>query len=573
MNALFLLVLTSVGYLIAYHTYGKFLAKRIFRLKPNREMPSKKFEDGEDFVPAQKGVIFGHHFTSIAGTGPIVGPAIGVIWGWGPALIWVFLGSIFMGAFHDFAALVMSIRNEGQSISELTAKYINRRVRTMFFLIVFLALLIVIAIFGLVIAIIFAMFPQSILAIWAQVPIAIALGWIVFKRGGDLKFFTMLAVVIMYITVLLGHYVPFTMPSYFGIPPTGVWTILLLGYAYVASILPVTTLLQPRDYINAWQLFIALGLIAIGIVVSGLSPDFVMAAPFYNPSPVGAPPILPFLFITIACGAISGFHCLVASGTSSKQLKCESDALFVGYGSMLIEGLLATIVIIAVTAGIGMAYDTGAGSVLTGIDAWRAYYSSWTAVAGLGSKIHGVVIGCANMMGSLGIAKPFGIAIIGVFIASFAGTTLDTSTRIQRYVVTELFRDTRFHILSGKHAATAFAVITAAALAFSSGADGKGALLLWPLFGAVNQLLGALALMVATMYLKSRGGAKYLFAGIPCIFMLVMTLWATIVNQLTFFNQSNLILSALNGVILILAIFIAIETSRVFLTRVKRSRS
>lgn len=570
MNALWLLLITGIGYLVAYHTYGKFLSQKIFKLNPQNPVPSKTHADGKDFVESAKQVLFGHHFTSIAGTGPIVGPAIGVIWGWVPAVLWVFFGSIFMGAVHDFSALVVSMRNEGKSISDIAQKYINVRVRWMFFLVVFLALWIVIAIFGLVVAVIFAQFPQSVLPVWLQIPISIALGIAVFKKKGNMLWGTVVAVGAMGLSILLGAMVPLAMPDVFGIPATGVWTIVLLAYAFIASVLPVPVLLQPRDYINAWQLYISIGIILLGLVVSGVTTSLPMTAPAFDPAPSGAPEIWPFLFITIACGAISGFHCLVCSGTSSKQIQSESDAQFVGYGAMITEAFLATIVIIAVTAGLGMAYTTADGQVLTGIAAWQSHYGSWAASAGLGSKLAAVVTGCANFMASIGISKTIGTAIIGVFIASFAGTTLDSATRVQRYIVTEMFAPTPFKFLSNKWGATTFAVVSALLLAFSSGANGKGALSLWPMFGAVNQLLGGLALLVGTSYLKKKGGYSFLITAIPCVFLMCTTLWATWLNQVSFMASGSILLTIVNGTIMVLSITMVIETLLHFRRESKR---
>jgi carbon starvation protein len=573
MNALLLLAVTSVGYIIAYHTYGRFLARKIFKLDPHAPVPSKTFADGQEYIESDKQVLFGHHFTSIAGTGPIVGPAIGVIWGWLPAILWVFLGSILMGAVHDFSALVISMRNQGQSIAEISEKYINRRVRTLFFCVVFLALLIVIAIFGLVIAIIFAQFPQAVFPVWAQIPIAMLLGVAVFKRGGNLIPLTGVAVVVMIGSVVWGAMMPVTIATVGGIPPTGVWTIILLAYAYIASVLPVNVLLQPRDYINAWQLYIALGLVILGIVITSVTIGLPISTPAVDLNPVGAPNIWPFLFITIACGAISGFHCLISSGTTSKQIKNETDAQFIGYGAMITEAFLATIIIIAVTAGISIAYKAPSGEILTGLSAWNAHYGSWTASSGLGSKLTAVVVGCANMMKSVGISLPIGTAIMGVFIASFAGTTLDSATRVQRYIISEFFSKTRFKRLSNKWLATGLAVSTAAILAFSSGANGTGALALWPMFGAVNQLLGGLALLVATAYLRQKGGLKWLMTALPCGFLMGITLWASWLNQVQFSQEGKLFLMSINGLIMILAIVIAIEAGVVLMRGARRKGS
>jgi carbon starvation protein len=559
MAALLIMILAFIGYLIMYQLYGKFIGNKIFALSAAAKAPSVELEDGTDYVPTKKEVIFGHHFTSIAGTGPIVGPAIAIIWGWLPAMIWIFVGTIVMGAVHDFGALIISMRNQGKSISEYTAKYINNRTKIFFFLIVFLELWIVIAIFGLVIAVVFTMYPQSVIPVWLEIPIAVYLGYLVYKKGKSVMGLSIIAVIVMYATFIIGYYVPFKMPAILGIPPTGVWTIILLTYAFIASVLPVTTLLQPRDFINSHQLIIALALLILGVLFSAFGGNLHIVAPAIQASPAKAPPMWPFLFITIACGAISGFHSLVSSGTSAKQVRTEEDSLFVGYGSMLLEGTLATLVVVAVAAGIGMGYITKGGETLTGVAAWTTHYSSWAAAAGLGSKISAFVDGSANMIGSLGIPKGICLVIMGVFVASFAATTLDTATRIQRYVVAELFGDLNLTFLTNRYPATVVAVGSGLILAFATGASGTGALKLWPMFGAVNQTLAALALIIITLYLQRKGGTKWMFAGFPALFMAVMTIWAVIVNQVNWLGAHNMLLSIINICILIIAVWIVIE--------------
>ncbi len=391
-----------------------------------------------------------------------------------------------------------------------------------------------------------------------QVLIAIILGLYVNKISKNITLATVVAVAFMYLSVWAGEYIPFSMPELFGIPATGSWTIILLIYAFIASVLPVTTLLQPRDYINAYQLVVAMLLLIVGIFAASFSGQLHIVAPAYQANPAEAPSLWPFLFITIACGAISGFHSLVSSGTSAKQIRNEDDALFVGYGSMLLEGSLATLVIIAVSAGIGMGYESN-GQTLTGVQAWTSHYSSWAAAQGLGSKITAFVDGSANMITSAGISREFALAVMGVFVASFAGTTLDTATRIQRYITTELFSSLKLNIFKNVYFATFFAVVTAGILAFSTGADGNGALSLWPLFGAVNQTLAALALIVVTLYLKLNGGYKWMLAGIPAIFMVVMTLWASLINEFTFVEQNNWLLITVNTIVIVVVIIISLE--------------
>ncbi len=558
MSALLIMVVSFIGYILMYKFYGRFIGSRIFKLKEGTKVPAKEFEDGVDFVPTKKEIIFGHHYTSIAGTGPIVGPAIAIIWGWVPALIWIFVGSIIMGAVHDFGSLVISMRNQGKSISEYTGKYISPRTRFLFFLVVFLELWIVIAVFAMVIAIIFQLYPASVFPVWMEIPIAMLLGYMVYKKGANITIWSIVAIIAMYVTVIIGVFFPINMGTVMGIPPIGVWAIILLVYAFIASILPVTTLLQPRDYINSHELLVAMSLLVIGVFVSAFSGRLDLVAPAVQMHPAAAPPMWPFLFITIACGAISGFHSLVSSGTTSKQVSDESDALFVGYGSMLMEGALATLVVIAVAAGIGMGYVKD-GITLTGINAWTTHYSSWAAAAGLGSKLDAFVRGSANMIAAVGIPAKWALAIMGVFVASFAGTTLDTATRIQRYVVSELFLDLKVKIFRNRYFSTFVVVLTAALLTFATGADGKGALKLWPLFGAVNQTLAALALIVITLYLRKRGKRGWLVAGLPAVFMSFMTIWATVMNQSSFMKSGNALLYIVNAIVIIIVVAIVIE--------------
>lgn len=570
MQTLLLMFGCFIAYIIAYNTYGRFLAKKIFKLNTNASVPSRELEDGIDYVPSRKGIIFGHHFASIAGTGPIVGPAIGIIWGWLPAFLWILLGCIFMGAVHDFGSLIVSMRNDGKSISEIAAKYINARVRFIFFVIVFLTLLIVIAIFGVVIAVVFKFFPSSVIPVWMQIPIAIALGYAIYKKKIKVWLATAVAVFVMYAFIVLGAVVDTkfpglcTMPDFAKLPATGTWTIILLIYAFIASTLPITTLLQPRDYTNAWQLFLMMVMLVVGAAASGLGGNLDLVAPAINTAQTGAPPIWPFMFVTIACGAISGFHSLVASGTSPKQISREDDSLFIGYGSMLFEGALAILILACVAAGIGIAYTTANGDTLTGFTAWNAHYSSWAGAQGLGNKLTAVVVGAANMMKNIGIPLEIGTVLMGVFIASFAGTTLDTAVRLQRYITSELAGDLKINLLKNKWLATAFAVLTAAGLAFATGADGKGAMTLWPLFGTVNQLLAALALLVITMYLKKQGGLKFMLSALPCLFMLTITVWALILKFQEFCSSGKWLLVGLGSVIFALAAWMFVETMIIF---------
>ena len=557
MNSLVLAGLMMAGYVLAYHTYGKFLACKIFKLNPEAVCPSTALQDNHDFVPTKKEILFGHHFTSIAGLGPIVGPAIAIIWGWVPAVIWVFFGSIFFGAVHDFGAMVISLRANGRSVGDLAADIINKRVRTLFLLIILFELWIVIAVFALIIAILFTMYPVAVIPVWFQLAIAFYLGHLIRRRRKNIFWPSIIAVIIMYATVIVGAYLPIDFKVLFGVSGRSAlitWIVLVLVLqAWLASSLPVQALLQPRDFINSHQLVIAMVLLTLGVIVT--HPP--MVAPAVNFTVKDAPPVWPFIFVVIACGAISGFHSLVSSGTSSKQCDDETSSLFIAYGGMLMEGTLATLVIVAVAAGIGLGLAGKGGEIFTGVAAFNHHYASWGAAAGLGSKLGAFVRGSANMIQSYGIPVKIALAIMAVFIVSFAATTIDTATRIQRYVVVELCNAYSLKPLAGRQVGTAFAVITAGLLAFYDG-SGKGALKLWPLFGTVNQLLAGLALLVTTIYLARRK-VNIAYTGIPMVFMIIITGWAMVLNIQKFYNASNWLLLIIGIAVFVLEVWMIIE--------------
>ena len=550
MSTLIVALLSAIGFIVAYNTYGRWLGRRIFQLDPDANVPSKELQDDVDFIPTRRSVVFGHHFTSIAGTGPIVGPAIAVFWGWLPALLWVIFGSILIGAVHDFSALVISLRNRGQTVGEIAGRVISKRARVLFLLILFFALTIVLAIFGLVIAIIFKLYPSSVLAVWISLPIAIGIGVWSRKSQNQMLVPSLLALVVIYAAIYMGvYYFPIQMPEFSSTwNPIVIWTLILLAYCFVASVLPVWVLLQPRDYINSHQLLVAMALLIAGLAVASLTgaANLAESAPaIASEPPADAPPILPFLFITIACGAVSGFHCLVSSGTSSKQIACETDARAVGYGAMLLEGGLAVLVILACCAGIGMgkfelsqtdagaqwvqAIDPHTNAPLVGRAAWEHQYSSAWAKFKLPQTVGAFVEGGANFLTALGVHLPLAIGIIAVLVACFAATTLDTATRLQRYVLQELAETMRIKPLTNKYFATAVVVSIGGALAMLPGGPGQdpgtGGTILWPLFGATNQLLAGLACMVVVFYLWRRNQPIW-FAAIPMVLMMIMPAWA-----------------------------------------------
>lgn len=591
-----------IGFFVAYHTYGRWLSRKIFNLDASAEVPSKQLRDDIDFVPTSKQVIFGHHFTSIAGTGPIVGPAIAVFWGWLPAVLWVVFGSIFIGAVHDFGALIVSMRNRGQTVGEVAGRLINPRARVLFLMILFFALTIVLAIFGLVIAIIFRLYPESVLSVWIAMPMAMAIGYWAYRRHGNLLVPSVIALFLVYGAIYVGvEHLPIqfvqvgetsnvqfqvgstTLPGAFPlVNSTIAWTVILMIYCFIASVLPVWLLLQPRDYINSHQLFVALFLLVAGLGLAGLSgqADLVNSTPAVvekSQLPANALPIFPFLFITIACGACSGFHCLVSSGTSSKQVASETDAQYVAYGSMLLEGALAIIVILACTAGVGMGHFTKQadgtfaqdvspdGAPIVGHAAWAKRYSpqgDWNKFQ-LPDTVGAFVEGGANFLAALGIPLRFGIGIIATLVACFAATTLDSATRLQRYVIQELGGTFSLPPLQNKYGATGTAValgLVVAMLPGPSGVLGTGGLILWPLFGATNQLLAGLAFMVTVFYLWRRS-KPVLFAVLPMLMMLLMPTLALLWQMRIWLESQEYLLLAFGGLILSLQVWMVIEAA------------
>lgn len=520
---------------LGYRYYGGWIAHRVFGVGQftDDELPSRSRGNGRDFVPTKRSILFGHHYVTIAGAGPIVGPAVAVTWGWLPAMLWVVLGAIFIGAVHDLGSLVLSARNQGRTIGDLCAEILSPRVRLLFLIFIMLALWVVLAVFAFVIASLFVARPESILAVWIEIPLALFVGWQLL-RGKSMALWGGLALLVMYLSIGLGS--TDTVRSFFafewGENSSGVWLkenaglfwlVMLFGYSWIASVLPVQKLLQPRDVINAHQLFLALGALLAGIVVVSVTggEQLEIVAPAINPEPpVDAPLLFPFLFITIACGAVSGFHCMVASGTTSKQLAREADARTIGYGAMILEGGLAVVVILCCISAAGFA-DSGE---------WAAKYSAdWVGKGSLLARLSGFIHGGAAFINAaLPFFSPeFLATVITVVIISFAATTMDSATRIQRYVVEELARATGITPLAHRHVATALAVTSAAALALLAGKGGTGGLILWPIFGVTNQLLASLTLVVLTAW-QARRGRPVLPTLLPLIFLTVTVGYAAI---------------------------------------------
>ena len=638
MSALIVTILAIFALGIAYAVYGRFLARRIFQLDREAKTPAYKFYDGIDFVPARTPVLFGHHFASIAGLGPILGPAIALIWGWVPALLWVIFGAIFIGAVHDLGALVVSLRHEGRSIGDICRELMSPRARLLALILIFFLLALAMGSFVLAISDLLVNYnPDAIIPSVGLMIVAMGVGVGVYRFGVSLLRATVVGLLAFAILILIGVERPVLtywvflneeqkslleqleagkVPSVSGEtqPPQTVgveapavrlpklewqspygaaqinqyfsklehwvheleqeggpsaeaakrmaepvlaawsgfrsalrqsqnaWIVGLLLYAFLASILPVWLLLQPRDYINSFQLYFALATLFAGLLVAGLvgaSEARIHAAAFRPIVPLEplrpgqslsevahAPSWFPLLFVTIACGAVSGFHSLVSSGTTVRQISRETDALPVGYGGMLVEAVLAVLVIMACAAGLGAA-------------AWQPLgeYGSWKGLggAGLAVQLSAVVRGGANLLGFLGIPPAIGSALLAVTIVAFALTTLDTATRLLRFNVEELFRSVGLSSLANRFVASLVAVGAIGFFAFLLATGGKT---LWTLFGTSNQLLAGLSLLTVSVFLFKLG-RPIVYTALPMLIMLGVSLYALSLQLLGFIRAAN----------------------------------
>ncbi|MGD7001456.1 carbon starvation CstA family protein [Corynebacterium halotolerans] len=538
MNALVLVVIGVAMMLAGYIIYSKILGKKIFQLSDSYKTPAHTMKDGVDFVPTNKYVLWGHHFTSVAGAAPIVGPAVAVIWGWLPAFLWVTIGTVFIAGMHDLGALWASQRHKGQSIGTLSGRYIGRRGRNLFLVVIFLLLLMVVAAFAVVISGLLVSTPTSVIPTWGALVVALIVGQAIYRWRWNLAVVSIVGVVALYSLIILGDNVPVVLPdSVLGLNPNAVWILLLFVYGGIASLLPVWVLLQPRDYINGLQLFVGLGVLYGSFLLTAPT----LVAPALNDAvPEGTPPMFPLLFVTIACGAISGFHGIVASGTSSKQLDKETDSRFVGYFGAVGEGLLALGAIIATTAG------------FRSLAEWESIYTAFNE-GGVGAFVQG---GGNLMNEGLGIPASLSATILATMAVLFAATTMDTGVRLQRLVVQEIGEIMGFRPKA--LLATVVVVVLGLALTFSAGADGSGGMLIWPLFGTTNQLMAALTLAILCVILAHLR-RPYWPILIPLVFVMVMSLWAAIIQLQTFFDDGNWLLLVIDVIILIAAVWVTVE--------------
>ena len=549
MNAAVLAVIGLTMIFLGYRFYSKFIAEKIYQLDPDFVTPAHALRDDIDFLPTNRLVLWGHHFTAVAGAAPIIGPGIAVIWGWLPAFLWVVFGTMFFAGVHDFGAVWASVRNKAVSIGSLTGDVVSPRARTLFMVVVFFLLMMVNAVFGVAISDAFQETPSSVIPAWTAVFVAVIIGVLIYRMHVPILWPTVVGTVVLYAVIYLGEAVPLSLTAgSLGLPVGAQWILILFAYAGVASLLPVWLLLQPRDYINGIQLFVGLGLLYGAVLIA----NPVIVAPAINPDlPASAPPIFPLLFVTIACGAISGFHGLVGSGTTSKQLDKETDARFVGYLGSSGEGALALVAIIAATAG------------FADLAEWRAMYAEF-GNGGMAAFVQG---GARVVASGVGISEQFAATLLTVMAVLFAGTTMDAGVRLQRYIVQEWGAIYNIPVLQNGYVATGLAVAACLVLAFGAGgASGEGGMLIWPLFGTTNQLLAGLTLMVISVMLVKLGRpARYTL--IPMVFITTAALGAALVQLMTLYRQGGIFYPLLwiDVVIVLLAILVMLEASSAFL--------
>lgn len=522
MTIVLLCVISLSILLLAYFTYGRFVSRRL-KIDNRNITPSHTFKDGVDFEPTRTPVVLGHHFASIAGAGPIVGPVIAVSFGWIPAVIWILIGGIFLGAVHDLTSMIASMRHQGKSIGVIIERYVGKEGKKLFLIFSFATLILIIAVFTDIIARTFISNPGAASSSILFIVVAIIFGAVNKLYPGKKSFIitSIIGVVLMYVFVLLGSVVPITLSYY-------TWVILLMLYAFFASVTPVSFLLQPRDYLSSFLLYGLIILALAGVLFA--SPEIKMTTQVqFEVENLGY--LFPVLFVTVACGAISGFHSLVASGTTSKQINKEKDAKVVGYGGMLIESFLA---IIAICSVIILSQEEYAGRLLN--EGPVSLFAS----------------GLGGIISSLGLPVNLTVTFVALAVSSFALTTLDTCTRLTRFVVQEYCEEEAIApakmLAKNRYAATTLVVVLSVLL-LASGSFAT----LWPIFGSANQLLAALSLLAISLWLI-KNKTRALFVLIPTYFMFAVTMSSLLLFALKNFSEGAYVLCILSGLLFMLSL-------------------
>jgi carbon starvation protein len=533
MSSLTLLLVGILLFLIAYVTYGSYLAKQ-WGVDPKRKTPAHTLRDDIDYCPANAKVLLGHHFSSIAGAGPITGPIAAAIFGWLPVYLWIVLGSIFVGGVHDWGSLLASVRHDGKSIGEVIRVNIGEKGKMLFNIFAYLTLILVVAAFTDICASTFAFDPAkpelisgaragtaSVLFIF----LAMAFGFLVYRKGANLALSSIIGVALLFCCIWVGYQFPILKLSKLA------WDVLLIVYIFAASTLPVWFLLQPRDYLCSFLLYAMLAGAVIGVIIVRPTMAIPASVGFAVGEGIKTQYLFPMLFVTVACGAISGFHSLVGSGTSSKQLNSEKDTKLVGYGAMLIEGVLAIIALITV------GYVIGAKGTPAQIFAG----------------------GVSDFMSNFGIPVSVGTVFVILAFSAFALTSLDTATRLGRYLFQEMAAkvDGKNSFLSNMYVSTAITVGLSALLL------SLGYQKIWPIFGSANQLLAGLSLLAVSAWL-AKSGKKNFMTVIPMVFMFAVTLTALVLVCRNNFAGGNVIIGSIAAILFILAIILIATTINTF---------
>ena len=555
MNTIVIAIALIIWLILSYKIYGNFIEKKVIRADDNRITPAKELRDDIDYSPAKRALLFGHHFSSIAGAGPILGPLLGVLYfGWLGALLWVALGSVFIGAVHDYTSLMVSVQNKGTSLADISEKTLGLRAKVIFSVFLWLALALMIAVFAVVASQTLVSQPEIVIPTFGLIFIAMIFGWLINKKGVKIPVATAFALIILFLLIFIGESCPIQLaPNILGMSSQSVWFFILIIYSFFASSLPVWFLLQPRDYISMWILFMGLGMGYLGLIVSNSS----INAPAFTSFSSKGGPIWPMLFVIIACGAISGFHSIVSGGTTSKQLSNETSGKLIGYGSMITEAALAGLVIFIASS--ALIWDPSGA---------KSQFGFQYLMTSVGDPIRAFATGYGKVVSFLpGITLTLGSFFGMVMLNSFVLTTLDTGTRLGRFIFSE-FLGKKVPIFRNRWFTSSFILVFGAFLGATEGYKA-----IWPIFGASNQLVAALALIVVSSYLiATKRPSKYTIY--PAYFMLLTTFAALIYQGVKFFESRSYLLGCVSIILIILALVIVYDARCVlFHMKLKNSSS
>ncbi len=532
MSGIVLILFAMIMFIVSYKYYGNFLSCKLSVTNKN-ETPSHTMYDGVDYCPAKPPVLLGHHFASIAGAGPIVGPIIAASFGWVPVYVWVLIGASFIGGVHDYGSIIASVRHSGKSIGQIIERYIGFSGKKLFLIFSWATLILVIAVFTIIVSDTFYAIPSSGTSSILFMFLAVGFGLTVYRLKASLWISSIIGVALLFLCIYIGNVFPIQLSKDW-------WIIILLAYIFLASVTPVWILLQPRDYLNSYFLYT---LMIGGIVGLFFTMPEVHLAPVTNFSVDKLGYLFPALFVTVACGAISGFHAIVGSGTTSKQLDKETDARIVGYGGMLIEGILAILALLSVAS----------------LD--QEHFLQLLNTKG---AVTAFSTGIANFMHNipfLGIQTDHAVNFAALAVSAFALTSLDTATRLARYSFQEYFevkeKKEQSVLVKNRYIATGITVLFGAALTFSG-----QSMTLWPLFGSANQMLAAIALLALTVWI-SHLKLNYSFTMIPMIFMFAVTLTALVTFIYSNLSKQNFTLSLIALLLFVLAVILAYQAYQV----------